>query len=145
LDFDPFNYQDRLRGAHVLLGNSFREGFLMTAAEALSCGVPVVVTRSCGVADFVHEGVNGCLIDWSDNPKKLAKVAHEAIGRAIGFSAMDCLASVKGLSLSVGYRQSYGGVLANLTHTSLRYGDARVTVGLPIHKGMRIDHLDPAV
>jgi len=52
LDFDPFNYHERLRGAHVLLGNSRREGFLMTAAEALSCGVPVVVTRSCGVAEF---------------------------------------------------------------------------------------------
>src|SRR5204862_1989755 len=29
LDFDPFNYSDRLKGAHVLLGNSRREGFLM--------------------------------------------------------------------------------------------------------------------
>ena len=72
LDFDPFNYSDRLKGAHVLLGNSRREGFLMTAAEALSCGVPVVVTRTCGVADFVREGVNGSLIDWDDDPRPLA-------------------------------------------------------------------------
>src|SRR4051794_23785243 len=55
LDFDPFAYRHRLEGAHVLLGNSKREGFLMTAAEALSCGLPVVVTRSCGVASFVRE------------------------------------------------------------------------------------------
>ena len=144
LDFDPFNYRERLRGAHVLLGNSQREGFLMTAAEALSCGVPVVVTRSCGVADFIHEGVNGSLIDWSDNPKKLAKSSHAAITTAIGYSAMNCLSSVQNLSLSAGYRQTYGNVLAHLTHTSLQHDNPRVTIGLRIHKGMRIDHLDQA-
>ena len=86
LDFDPFNYRHRLKGAHVLLGNSRREGFLMTAAEALSCGVPVVVTRSCGVAEFVHEGVNGCLIDWDEDPKRLAKTSYDAILRAVNFN-----------------------------------------------------------
>ena len=144
LDFDPFNYRERLRGAHVLLGNSFREGFLMTAAEALSCGVPVVVTRSCGISEFIREGVNGCLIDWNDNPKRLAKSAHKAIGQAVGLGAMDCLSSVQNLSINAGYRETYGGVLAGLTHTSLQHADARVTVGLRIHKGMRIDHLDQA-
>ena len=28
-----------------LLGNSEKEGYLLTAAEALSCGIPVVVTK----------------------------------------------------------------------------------------------------
>jgi Glycosyl transferases group 1 len=144
LDFDPFNYRERLRGAHVLLGNSRREGFLMTAAEALSCGVPVVVTRSCGVAEFVRDGANGRLIDWSENPKRLAKASYSAILEAIGMGAMDCLASVQDLSLGAGYRQRYGDVLAELTHTSLRNDEPRVTVGLRIHKGMRIDHLDEA-
>ena len=144
LDFDPFNYRERLRGAHVLLGNSFREGFLMTAAEALSCGVPVVVTKSCGVSELIREGVNGCLIDWNDNPKRLAKSAYKAIEQAVGFGAMDCLSSVQNLSINAGYRETYGQVLANLTHTSLQHPEARVTVGLRIHKGMRIDHLDQA-
>lgn len=144
LDFDPFNYRQRLRGAHVLLGNSQREGFLMTAAEALSCGVPVVVTRSCGVADFIHEGVNGSLIDWNDNPKKLASASHKSILNSLGFGAMSCLASIQNLSLNAGYRQTYGNVLAQLTHTALRHENPRVTIGLRIHKGMRIDHLDQA-
>lgn len=144
LDFDPFNYQHRLKGAHVLLGNSRREGFLMTAAEALSCGVPVVVTRSCGVAEFIREGVNGHLIDWNENPKKLAKASYHAILQAANFGAMDCLSSVQHLSLAGSYRQAYGDVLAKLTHTSLQHAEPRVTVGLRIHKGMRIDHLDQA-
>src|SRR5919107_2228389 len=95
LDFDPFNYRERLRGAHVLLGNSCREGFLMTAAEALSCGVPVVVTRTCGVAEFIREGVNGCLIDWDEDPARLARTSYDAILRAVRFKQMDCLRSVK--------------------------------------------------
>src|SRR3712207_7141880 len=63
--------------SHVLLGNSRREGYLLTAAEALSCGVPVVVTRDCGVTQFVEEGVNGTIIDWHDDPRTLAKRRSE--------------------------------------------------------------------
>src|SRR3954447_8812793 len=107
LDFDPFNYRERLRGAHVLLGNSRREGFLMTAAEALSCGVPVVVTRTCGVAEFIQEGVNGCLIDWDEDPAKLARTSHDAILRAVHFKQMDCLRSVQDLSAGANYKNAF--------------------------------------
>ena len=144
LDFDPFNYRDRLKGAHVLLGNSRREGFLMTAAEALSCGVPVVVTRTCGVAEFVKEGVNGCLIDWDEDPQKLARDSYKAILKAVIFKQMDCLRSVQDLSAAAHYRRAHGETLARLTHTSLQCDNPRVTVGLRIHKGMPIESLDQA-
>lgn len=144
LNFDPFSYSDRLKGAHVLLGNSRREGFLMTAAEALSCGVPVVVTRTCGVADFVNEGVNGCLINWDDDPQRLAKTSYDAILRAVNFKQMACLQSVQDLSMQARYRRAHGEALARLTHTSLQCDEPRVTVGLRIHKGMPIEHLDQA-
>lgn len=145
LDFDPFSYKHRLQGAHVLLGNSKREGFLMTAAEALSCGLPVVVTRSCGVASFVREGVNGCLIDWDEDPRKLAESSYRGILWATRLDAMACLQSVQDLSLGARYRQVYGQTLADLTHTRLQHDDARVTVGVRIHKGMPIESLDQAV
>jgi hypothetical protein len=145
LDFDPFSYSDRLKGAHVLLGNSRREGFLMTAAEALSCGVPVVVTRTCGVAEFVKEGVNGCLIDWDEDPKKLAKDSYDAILRAVHYKQMACLQSVQDLSMQARYRRAHGEALARLTHTSLQSDNPRVTVGVRIHKGMPVEHLDEAV
>ena len=144
LSFDPLSYSERLKGAHVLLGNSRREGFLMTAAEALSCGVPVVVTRTCGVADFVTEGVNGCLIDWDEDPKKLANASYDAILRAVHFKQMACLQSVQDLSTNGRYRRAHGEALARLTHTSLQGDEPRVTVGLRIHKGMPIEHLDQA-
>ena len=144
LSFDPFHYSERLKGAHVLLGNSRREGFLMTAAEALSCGVPVIVTRTCGVAEFVQEGINGCLIDWDEDPRKLAKASYDAVLRAIQFKQMACLQSVQDLSTHGRYRRAHGEALARLTHTSLQGDEPRVTVGLRIHKGMPIEHLDQA-
>lgn len=145
LDFDPFSYSHRLAGAHVLLGNSRREGFLLTAAEALSCGIPVVVTRTCGVSDFIAQGVNGQLIDWDEDPARLARASHEGILRALDMDSLRCLHSVRGLSLAAEYQAVYGQTLAALTHTSLQGHEPRVTVGLRIHKGMRVESLDEAV
>jgi hypothetical protein len=107
--------------------------------------VPVVVTRTCGVAEFVKEGVNGCLIDWHDDPKKLAKDSYDAILRAVHFRQMACLQSVQDLSMQARYRRAHGEALARLTHTSLQSDNPRVTVGVRIHKGMPIEHLDQAV
>lgn len=145
LDFNPFNYRHRLEGAHVLLGNSEKEGFLLTAAEALSCGIPVVVTKTCGVADFIQNGKNGVLIDWSSNPKKLAKVAHKALLKAALLRSVDCLASANDFSLSGNYATANQRILGEMTGTSLQNPDARVTIGLRIHKGTDVSKLDDAV
>jgi Family 4 Glycosyltransferase in conflict systems len=145
LDFDPFSYRHRLEGAHVLLGNSRKEGFLLTAAEALSCGVPVVVTRTCGVAEFVTEGVNGCLIDWDEDPKRLARAAYPAVLRAAKLDPMFCLHSARKLSTKALYRRTYGQTLDTLFHYELQHEDARVTVGVRIHQGTDESHLDDAI
>ncbi|HRQ90052.1 MAG TPA: glycosyltransferase, partial [Bacteroidia bacterium] len=145
LDFNPFAYRHRLEGCHVLLGNSEKEGFLLTAAEALSCGIPVVVTKTCGVADLVRNGQNGYLIDWHANPKKLAKLAHGALLKAATLSSTNCLASAAPLSLGANYASAHRQILAELTGTSLSHPEARVTVGLRIHQGTDVSKLDDAV
>ncbi len=145
LDFDPFSCRHRLEGIDVLLGNSRQEGFLLTAAEALSCGIPVVVTRSCGIADLIREGVNGCLIDWDDNPKRLAAASLDALRRAASLDSFACLRSARELSLSAGYRHAHGQTLASLTHTSLQSLTPRITVGVRIHHGTRVECLDQAI
>ena len=145
LDFNAMSYRHRLEGCHVLLGNSRKEGFLLTAAEALSCGIPVVVTKTCGIADFIKNGQNGYLIDWNDNPKRLAKVAHRAILKASKLDPVKCLASVDRLSLGSNYARAYRPILANLTHTGLQNENARVTVGVRIHEGVDASFLDDAI
>ncbi len=145
LDFNALSYRHRLEGCHVLLGNSRKEGFLLTAAEALSCGIPVVVTRTCGIADFIRNGQNGFLIDWNDNPRKLAKTAHRAILKAAKLDPVKCLSSVDALSLGSNYARAYRPALAKLTHTELQHEDARVTFGVRIHDGVDPAYLDDAI
>lgn len=145
LDFNPFSYRHRLEGCHVLLGNSEKEGYLLTAAEALSCGIPVVVTKTCGIASRIRNGYNGYLIDWNANPKKLAKAAHGAILKAATLSGIDCLASAAPLSLAANFAEANRGILAEMTGTALRHPEARVTVGLRIHQGTDLTKLDDAV
>jgi hypothetical protein len=145
LDFDPFAYRHRLQGCHVLLGNSRKEGFLLTAAEALSCGIPAVVTRTCGIADYIAEGINGRLIDWDEDPKRLARASLDGILKAVDIDSLACLQSVRDLSLAANYREVFGPALAQLTHTSLQGVAPRVTVAVRIHKGMEISSLDEAI
>ncbi|MDF1811586.1 MAG: glycosyltransferase [Verrucomicrobiales bacterium] len=145
LDFNPFNYRHRLDGCHVLLGNSEKEGYLLTAAEALSCGIPVVVTKTCGIADMIQNGKNGVLIDWNASPKKLAKTAHKAILRAAQCDTVDCLASAANLSLAANYASAHSQILTEMTGTCLINRDANVTVGLRIHKGTDVSKLEDAV
>ncbi|MFT5468238.1 MAG: hypothetical protein ACI8UO_003347 [Verrucomicrobiales bacterium] len=145
LDFNALSYRHRLEGCHVLLGNSEKEGFLLTAAEALSCGIPVVVTKTCGVAEFIKNGQNGYLIDWNSNPKRLAKTAHTAILKAAKLDPVKCLASVDKLSLGSNFAATYRPVLAKLTGTELQHDDARVTFGVRIHDGVDPAYLDDAI
>ncbi len=145
LDFNPFNYRHRLDGCHVLLGNSEKEGFLLTAAEALSCGIPVVVTKTCGVADFIKNGKNGVLIDWHSNPKKLAKTAHKAILKAATLDSGICLASAADLSLAASYASAHSQILCEMVGASLINRDANLTVGLRIHQGTDVSKLEDAV
>ena len=145
LDFDPFSYRHRLEGCHVLLGNSRAEGFLLTAAEALSCGIPVVVTNTCGIADYITEGLNGYLIDWNEDAQVLARSSHRAIRKAVKLDAGACLRSVQHLTLAGRYSHTHGNTWARLTHTELQHSDARVTVGVRIHKNTDPAHLDDAI
>jgi glycosyltransferase involved in cell wall biosynthesis len=47
------------QAADVLLLPSEREGFSLVCAEAMSCGVPVLRTRTAGTTETVVEGVTG--------------------------------------------------------------------------------------
>jgi glycosyltransferase involved in cell wall biosynthesis len=56
----------RLKSAHVFALLSLEDGFALTAAEAMACGVPVVLTPHTGFADFIKPGVNGEIVPIRD-------------------------------------------------------------------------------
>lgn len=65
---------EHLRGCHVFALLSLEEGFARTAAEALACGLPAVLTFNTGSADCIDPGVNGEIV-----PVRDAQAAADAI------------------------------------------------------------------
>jgi glycosyltransferase involved in cell wall biosynthesis len=60
----PPRVRDFLKQARVLvLPSQLGDGLPNVILEAMSCGVPVVATRTAGVPDVVHDGQNGLLHD----------------------------------------------------------------------------------
>lgn len=57
---------EHLRGCHVFALLSLEEGFARTAAEALACGLPAVLTFNTGSADCIKAGVNGEIVPIRD-------------------------------------------------------------------------------
>jgi glycosyltransferase involved in cell wall biosynthesis len=55
-----------LHKADVYVHPSYEDGFAYSAAEALACGVPVIVTSDTGMKELVVEGVNGYVIPTGD-------------------------------------------------------------------------------
>jgi glycosyltransferase involved in cell wall biosynthesis len=57
---------ERLRSADVFVLPSLEDGFAVTVAEALACGLPVITTPNTGAADFVTRGQNGEIVPIRD-------------------------------------------------------------------------------
>ncbi len=57
---------ERLRSADVFALPSLEEGAARTVAEAMACGLPVVVTRQTGTADLVEPGNSGTIVPIRD-------------------------------------------------------------------------------
>lgn len=83
--------RDELERAHVFSLASHHEGLTVAIMEAMSMGLPVVVTGVGGIPELVLDGEDGCLVE-SRRPAQLAdKIAEVArdptLARRLGASA----------------------------------------------------------
>jgi glycosyltransferase involved in cell wall biosynthesis len=60
----------------VLVHPSLSDGFSYAVAEAMACGVPVIVTENTGAADLVQEGVNGYVVPVGDARAIAERLEH---------------------------------------------------------------------
>lgn len=74
---------DAMQWADALLFPSYSEGFGLTVAEAMACGLPVVATRGSSLPEVVKDGVTGLLCPQGD-----ATAFAQAIRRLASDSAM---------------------------------------------------------
>ena len=56
-----------MANADVYFCSSWREGFSISVAEALACGLPVISTRCTGPVEILGDGEYGVLIDYDEN------------------------------------------------------------------------------
>jgi glycosyltransferase involved in cell wall biosynthesis len=56
----------RLREADIFILPSIEDGLARTVTEALSCGLPVIITSNTGSCDLVTPGVNGEIVPICD-------------------------------------------------------------------------------
>jgi glycosyltransferase involved in cell wall biosynthesis len=76
----------QLAQADLYVHPSYQDGFAYAVAEALACGVPVVVTEDTGAKELVTNGVNGEIVP-TDDPDALRSVlerrlvAHRSVAR----------------------------------------------------------------
>ncbi len=69
--------------AHAFALASFSEGMALAALEAMSAGLPLVLTRTGGTRDMVEEGVNGFTFEWGDVGTLTAHLRCLATDRAL--------------------------------------------------------------
>ncbi|MBP2268314.1 glycosyltransferase involved in cell wall biosynthesis [Pseudarthrobacter sp. PvP004] len=98
---EPGSTLQRMRRASVYVLPSVDEPFPMSVLEAMSVGVPVIVTDSCGLAPFIAESGAGIVCDSSveglsaalrrfiEEPGLLASTSAAAVGLAREKFSMD--------------------------------------------------------
>lgn len=61
-------------GADAYVGPSLEDAFALPPAEAMACGLPVIVSSHAGVSEIITDGVDGLILNDPRDPDELAKL-----------------------------------------------------------------------
>lgn len=64
----------------VLVAPSLEDSFNLPALEAMSCGLPVIVSLNAGISEWVHPGEDGLILRDPRDARELANTLHELVG-----------------------------------------------------------------
>jgi phosphatidylinositol alpha-1,6-mannosyltransferase len=69
--------------ADVFVLPSFYEGLALAALEALSAGLPLILTKTGGTDELVEDGINGFTFEWADVNRLALHLRHLAMDRSL--------------------------------------------------------------
>jgi UDP-glucose:(heptosyl)LPS alpha-1,3-glucosyltransferase len=70
---------DFLAAADVYVAPSREDSFNLPALEAMACGLPVIVSKDAGVSEWIHDGLDGVVLQDAENPQELAGVIRKLV------------------------------------------------------------------
>lgn len=100
--------------ASVFVLPSLSDGFGYVAAEAMACGVPVILTSSTGAADLVQDGINGYIVPPGDADAIRDRLHHLAKNPALVRSMGQAARAAAGALTLERFRASYAARLLAL-------------------------------
>lgn len=77
-ELEPTKYFEILQSIDLVVVTSSYESFSLTALESLAYGVPLILTKQCGIAQYITDGKEALLVEYGDESK-----LSEAISKII--------------------------------------------------------------
>jgi len=109
--------------AEVFVLPSLEDGWGMVVTEAMSCGLPVIVTENTGAKDIVRDGQDGFIVPIRNSEalynKLLFLYEHESLRKSMGESAREGVKSSSWES----YGQQVVDVYSKVLRESRDYGE----------------------
>jgi UDP-glucose:(heptosyl)LPS alpha-1,3-glucosyltransferase len=65
--------EQRYAAADVFCLPSFYDAFGMVALEAMAAGLPVIVSKYCGIAELIRPGIDGVIFDDPTKPEQIVE------------------------------------------------------------------------
>jgi glycosyltransferase involved in cell wall biosynthesis len=78
---DPARY---LRSARLCVHPSYEDGFAYAPAEAMACGVPVIVSEDTGMKELIDPGRDGLILPTGDSEQLTAAIEAVYRGEILG-------------------------------------------------------------
>ena len=111
LEITDANLKQKMAAAHLLCMPFAYEGFGITTAEAMRCGVPVMGSTAGATRELITHGVNGLLLDPGDIAGVAAALSQLAADRerlhAMGRSAFERVQSHPSWHASMGQVEAF--------------------------------------
>jgi glycosyltransferase involved in cell wall biosynthesis len=74
-ELSPVKIREMYRLARIVVVPSQYDAFSLTVLEAMACGIPTILTKQCGVANYLKDGAGCFIVDFGDTEKLAQRIS----------------------------------------------------------------------